>query len=381
MRQGLMSVAMALWASTAGAQMVAPVPNLPAQRHILAVHVGGRVVTHALPAGGTEYEHQWPGVYFESRFKGTRAYLAFNDTLNEYRLIVDDGTPITLNPPGKRSFEIGGLRRGTHTLRLEKVTESQGLSGAFDGFSIPADEKALTVPPRARQMEFIGDSSMTGYGDRSTTTKCSGDEWRSRSDTQQDYTALTAKHYNADYQINAVSGRGLIRNLGGFYPDISMSHIYPNALIDGAVPYEDPNWQPQIIVVKLNADFFGDLKPGEPWATQQALRADYLKAQEAFATLLHKRYPDAAILLWAAAEKDIKTPEDAKRLEIMQMTYANAAHRIGIAHFGFVPYSPAPEQSTGCDGHDSLTDQKNDAKALIDYIDAHPELWRTTAGR
>jgi hypothetical protein len=375
MRQRFLIAALTLMAGSAGAQTVTPVAELPAHRHVLPVHVGGRVVTHPLPDGGTEYEHQWPGVYFESRFAGTKAYLAFNDALNEYRLIVDDGSPIPLNAPGKGRFEITGLHPGTHTLRLEKVTESQGTSGAFDGFSIPAGEKALTVAPRVRQMEFIGDSSMAGYGDRSTTPKCGGDEWRTRSDTQQDYSALTAKHYNADYQINAVSGRGLIRNLGGFSPEVSMSHIYSHALIDGTAPYVDPKWQPQIIVVKLNADFFGDLKPGEPWATQQALRADYVKAQAVFATMLHQRYPNAALLLWGAAQKDIKTPEDAKALAAMQTTYTNAAHRIGIAHFGFVPYSSAPEQNTGCDGHDSLTDQKNDAKALIDYIDAHPELW------
>ncbi len=375
MRLGLLIAAIAVWAGAADAQTLTPVAHLPGHRQVLNVHVGGRVVTHPLPGGGTEYEHQWPGVYFEGRFAGTKAYLAFNDSLNEYRLIVDDGAPATLIAPGKGQFEVGGLRPGTHTLRLEKVTESQGTSGAFDGFSIPAGERALTVAPRARQMEFIGDSSMTGYGDRSTTPKCSGDEWRTRSDTQQDYTALTAKHYNADYQVNAVSGRGLIRNLGGFYPEVSMSHIYANALIDGTTPYVDPKWQPQIIVVKLNADFFGDLKPGEPWATQQALRADYVKAQSAFATLLHQRYPNAALLLWGAAKTDIKTPDDAKRLEVMQTAYANAAHKIGIAHFGFVPYSSVPEQSTGCDGHGSLTDHKNGAKALIDYIDAHPELW------
>ena len=372
MRQGPLIAAIAFWAGAASAQTLTPVANLPAHRHVLPVHVGGRVVTHPLPDGGTAYEHQWPGVYFEGRFKGTKAYLAFDDSLNEYRLIVDDGVPMTLNTPGKALFQITGLKPGTHTLRLEKVTESQGTSGAFDGFSIPPGEKALTVAPRPRQMEFIGDSSMSGYGDRSTP-KCNGDEWRTLSDTQQDYTALTAKHYNADYQVNAVSGRGLIRNLGGFYPDVSMSHIYPNALIEGTTPYVDPNWQPQIVVVKLNADFGGDLKPGEPWATRQALITEYLKAQAAFATLLHKRYPDAALLLWEPGDK--ATPEDARRLEATETIYTNAAHKIGIAHIGFVPNSSAPEESTGCDGHGSLTDQKNAAKALIDYIDAHPELW------
>ena len=378
MRQGLLIAAIALWAGATAAQTVTPVSSLPAHRQTLAVHVGGRVATHPLP-GGTEYEHQWPGVYFESRFRGTRAYFAFNDTLNEYRLIVDDGAPLTLNQPGKGLFEVTGLAPGAHTLRLEKVTESQGTSGAFDGFSIPAGEKPLSVPARVRQMEFIGDSSMTGYGDRSTTQKCTNEERRARTDTQQGYAALTAKHFDADYQINAVSGRGLIRNYGGFAPKAAMSFVYPNTLIDGAAPYNDPSWQPRIIVVKLNADFATPLTPGEHWTTQKDLEADYNNSLQAFATMLHQRYSSASILVWVPSTEAMKDPAQAKQTEEMEARYTAAAQKIGIPHIGFVPYPSVPAQGTACDYHGSLTDLKNAALAMVTYVDAHPELWSPAA--
>ena len=379
MRQGLLIAATALWAGAATAQTVTLVPRLPAHRQALAVNVGGRVATHSLPGGGTEYEHQWPGVYFESRFKGTKAYLAFNDTLNEYRVIVDDGTPLTLNQPGKGVFEVAGLAPGTHTMRLEKVTESQSTSGAFDGFSIPASERPLSIPPRVRQMEFIGDSSMTGYGDRSTTRKCTDEERRARTDTQQGYAALTAKHFNADYQINAVSGRGLIRNYGGFAPEAAISHVYANTLIDGTAPYNDPTWQPRIVVVELGADFAKPLTPGEHWATQKDLEADFNKSMLAFTTMLHQRYPTASILTWAPSSEAMKDPALSKQIGEMEAQYTAVYQKIGFPNVGFVPSPSGPNQGTGCDYHGSLTDLKNTAMAMVTYIDAHPELWGPTA--
>ena len=206
MRHGFLTIAAILWAGAAGAQTLTPVSAIPADRQVLPVHVGGRVVAHPLPGNTTEYEHQWPGVYFESRFDGTQVYLAFNDALNEYRLLIDGQAPLTVNQPGKGAFEITGLAPGAHGIRLEKITESQAVSGAFDGFFIAANEKALPIGGRVRQMEFIGDSSMTGYGDRSTTRQCTDEERRARTDTQQGFAALTAKHFDADYQINAISG-------------------------------------------------------------------------------------------------------------------------------------------------------------------------------
>src|SRR5205085_1653153 len=119
----------------------------------------------------------------------------------------------------------------------------------------PADEKVLPVAARRRQIEFVGDSSMTGYGDRSQSRVCTGDGIRASTDTQQGYAALTAKHFDADYQINAYSGRGMVRNYGGVEPDKTLPQLYPYTLFDKTGPYDDDAWQPRIIVVKLDADF------------------------------------------------------------------------------------------------------------------------------
>ncbi|MFT4076047.1 MAG: endoglucanase E [Asticcacaulis sp.] len=375
MRQVILAGCLLFCAGVAEAQTVKSIEAVPADRQVLDVHVGGRAAAHPMPGGGVAYEHQWPGVYFESRFEGQKLYMAFSDPWNEYRLLIDDLPLVKIAQPGEGRLEVGDLTPGMHQVRVEKVTESIDHAAMFDGFYIPADEKVLPVTARARQIEFIGDSSMSGYGNRSTTRTCTSEEIRLTTDTQQGFAALTAKHFDADYQINAISGRGLIRNYGGFSPDYAMSKVYPFVLLDKTVPYESDGWQPQIVMVKLNADLATPLTADEIWKTQDALETEYRKALRAFAFTLHTRYPQAAFLMWGP---DISKITDEKtRQAILADEAANAeeARRIGIPSLGFVP-TPGKLEGTGCDYHGSLADHRMVAAALISYIDAHPELWQ-----
>ncbi len=364
-----------IWAGIAGAQTVRSIDTVPADRQVLDVHVGGRVVIHPASGGGAAYEHQWPGVYFESRFEGQTVYLAFSDTWNEYRLLIDDLPPVTIAQPGDARLEVSDLPAGVHRLRLEKVTESIDHAAAFDGFYISANETALPVMARARQIEFIGDSSMSGYGNRSTTRTCTSEEIRLTTDTQQGFAALTAKYFDADYQINAISGRGLIRNYGGVVPDYAMSKVYPFVLLDKTVLYESHDWNPQIIMVKLNADFATPLNAGEQWSTPKTLRAEYWKAQASFAKVLHDRYPRAALLVFVPEPADL-TPEQGKEREAWERVMTQAAQKIGIARIGFVPWHVAHLEGTACDYHGSLTDHRMLATDLTSYIEAHSDLWQ-----
>lgn len=158
-----------------------------------------------------------------------------------------------------------------------------------------------------------------------------------------------------------------------------MSFVYPYTLADKTVPYTDPAWQPQIIFVKLDADFAKPLTAGEPWSTPQELAAGYRNAQLAFATMLHRRYPSAALLIWAPSTNDMQDPKVAARQQAMEKAYSDAIHKIGIRQIGFVPMPSEPPESTACDYHGSLNDLKRLAQATEAYIDAHPELWGATS--
>ena len=349
----------------------------------LPLHIGGRVQPMPLPLpmpkGATAYRHDWPGIYFEGAFVGDRVALKFDDASHEYRLFIDDAAPITLFRPGKVEVTIGGLARKAHRLRLEQVAESFLGAGSFEGFYIARDARPLTVKPRRRQIEFIGPSGMAGFGARSLKPECSFDELARTSDTQQAYTVLTAKHFDADYQTNLSSGHGLIRNVKEARDGPGLIFLHDRTLVEEPAPYSDHSWQPQIIVIQGIVDIaIGDPETGEKWATVDALWADWLAAYRGFIADLHRRSPHAALILeWPDAET-AKSLAYRVKLEAARQALADEAHRDGVRVilFSYPDWKTLTRmEQTGCDHHPSLADHRLFADWLERLIDAHPGIW------
>lgn len=345
----------------------------------LPARVVGRVLATPLaaplPPGATAYAHEWPGVYFETAFVGDGLVLKFDDGWHEYRLFVDDDPPLALVRPGQADIVVGGLAKGPHRIRLEKVSESFKVRGTFAGFYGPATARPLPVPARARRIEFIGPSGMTGFGDRSPTPTCTFEDERAATDTQQAYTALVAKHFGADYQINASSGHGLIRNVTEIRDDPGLVALYPYVFSDLTGPYADPSWRAQIVEIAALGDIIFPLRPDERWKTLEEMLPDWSKA---FATLLariHRQSPDAAILVDWPEEGDISPPQYRKTFADLRAAIGAAAADVGIRTIQFVPPYRGALERTGCGQHGSLKDNRDLAGWLIAYIEARPELW------
>jgi lysophospholipase L1-like esterase len=264
-------------------------------------------------------------------------------------------------------YSVNGLNGGSHAVRLEVVTESQGGPDSFGGFALPADGKILKPQKRVRQIEFIGDSHTVGYGNTSQTRECSKDDVWKTTDNSQAFGALTAKHYNADYQINAISGHGIVRNYNGFAGD-PVPVAYPYVLFDKRDRYEDRSWQPQIIVIALGTnDFSTPLNAGERWKSREELHADYEKTYTQFVQSLRKDYPRAYFLLWAT---------DAANGEI-QSEVKKVVHQLTAASETKVAFTPVNGLSmSACNWHPSIADDQLIAGKLMEFIDANPKLWQ-----
>jgi lysophospholipase L1-like esterase len=378
----LLAAALAALGATAVAAQTVTVDRAdrmpPGDMQPLAVRVGGRVVVEPSSGGGRAFRHEWPGVYFEAAFRGERVVLRFDDPANEYRLHVDDLTPIPLPQPGTAEVTIAGLADGLHTVRLEKVTESIDLPETFGGFYVPATARPLALPPpRSRQIEFIGDSNMAGYGIRSDTRQCTKDEVRLRTDTQAAYPALVARRFDADYQVNAISGRGLVRNYAGELPDAPLPAVYPRALPSQTGEWHDPAWQPQVIVVGLFAnDFSTPLEPGEQWATDDELVAAFTAAYAPFLAELHRRSPEAAVLVIRPDLSDQPEAQSAAMVEATQRSITAAAQATGLRTILFPVMPDLGLDKSACDYHGSLADHRKLADWMGAWLEAHPELWQ-----
>jgi lysophospholipase L1-like esterase len=341
----------------------------------LPVHIGGRVsispLSGALPHGARGYIHQWPGVYFETSFSGDMLVLRFDDPYNEYRLSIDGQAPQRIAQPGTSEYSVTGLPTGLHHVRLEKITESSDHLASFEGFYAPRNARIHRTKDRARRIEFIGDSGMTGYGIRTDTRDCTHEQSRLKSDTQIAYPALVAKRFDADYQINAISGRGLIRNYGGQWPDDTMLHAYRYAARERGMLYHDDGWHPDVIFVMLGSyDFYGDMKAGERWASLPAFAKEWTAAFEQFVIGLHGRAPDATIMV-AWPDRAAQPDTDAIRLfKQAQASIEAAARREGIRKLSFLEMAPGLKlQNSGCDWHASAEDHRQMAAYVTEAIE------------
>ena len=268
----------------------------PAPRPVRdSVHTAGRVED-----GGDVLRYSWPGVYFEGRIRGTGVGVVLDDPAADYDVQVDGATVATLVTPGRTTHWIRGLRDAAHTVRLVKRNDTPWSTSSFGGFVATPGGAVLARPAaRSRQIEFIGDSLTAGYGNLSASRECDGEQLKRTTDADVSYGALTARGLRADYQINAYSGQGMVRNYNGSSPEVNYRSFYDRALLNvpGDVWKNPGTWRPQLVVVHLGTnDFSTPVNPGEPW-TGESLAAAYRSAYSGFLTKLRQRYGTATTIL------------------------------------------------------------------------------------
>lgn len=359
----LLAGALAVAALTAHAQNTV-VDSVTTQRvNMLPIHAGGRVKIENLA-----YSYQWPGIYFETRFKGPAVTLIFDDNANTFNVLLDDKPYIVLNRPGQGSITVsaaGGMD-SIHRIRVEKRSETQYATGRFLGFiGMPADP--LEAHPR--QIEFIGDSLTVGYGNTSAFSQCTPEQIFETTDSQQGFGPLTAKHFDADYQINAFSGLGMVRNFDGReHPKYHMPMLYERALFDDPTPAKQPNWHPQVIVIGIGGnDFSTPIRPDESWGNEANLRADYVKIYTAFVKTLRARNPDAFIIL--ATPPHRQEGYTGGTDDVFTAIKAGGDTKIDRVTL--------PElDAIGCNGHPSTRADARVADFYIKYIEDHLQLWQ-----
>ncbi len=315
------------------------------------------------------YAYQWPGIYFEGRFKGRQATVDFADPNANYNLILDGKLLMIVLKPGTTPLTVTAPDDGPHTLRIEKRSETQYATGRFGGMFVPDKADALPAPDYPRQIEFIGDSYTVGYGNTSAFTQCTPDDIFQTTDAQEGFPALTAKHFNADYQVNAFSGLGMVRNYDGHeHPKYRMPMLYPRAIFDDPTPADRTGWQPQIIIIGIGGnDFSTPLHDDEPWKTRDALVADYEATFVTFVKNVRAANPGAFIIL-DAPDTDRAEYHDAVTA-VFNTLKAGGETRIDEL---ILPQT----DNTGCNGHPNIHDDQKVAAMLSAYIDAHPDLWQ-----
>jgi lysophospholipase L1-like esterase len=315
----------------------------------------------------------WPGVSIRAVFEGTscRAELEGRCCFDAF---VDGVLTGTVRISGQKAVYLlaKGLTDRNHKLILAKRGETTVEPVSFFGFVLDNGKKLVPPPePPARKIEFIGDSYTAGYANEYQGTACATEKADSiiceATNTNKAFGPLVARAFGAQYQIIAISGKGLVRNYNGIDPGKELPSYYDKILISSVKGGEKghawnfSSWKADVAIICIGInDFQGE----PPYADTVKFDAAY----EALLSRLRKQYPGVSIIccttkVWPV---DVLIPR-IKNIVARQ----KAAGHTDVHFFEFVAGNSALY------GHPSVHDHQAIADSLIPIV-AKATEWRRT---
>jgi len=306
----------------------------------------------------------WPGSSIKINFEGASIAALLQDESgdNYYNVILDNDSLFILRPQTIKQYQVlaSNLSKGPHTIEIFRRTEWNKESTNFYGFKINANAKLLAKsPPKKRKIEFYGDSITAGFAVEDTSGKDLYDSIYTNN--YASYAAITARHFEADYQCVCKSGIGVTVS----WDPMIMPELYDRLIpTDSNSKWDFSLYRPDVVVVNLfqndswlvnipeHPEFikrFGDEKPDEFFI---------ISAYQEFIAGLRTHYP-AANIICTLGSMDA-TKDGSLWPGYVQKAVASLKDENVYTHF--MPY----EESTA---HPNVQQQKNMANSLIEFIE------------
>ncbi|MGE4321135.1 MAG: SGNH/GDSL hydrolase family protein [Acholeplasmataceae bacterium] len=233
--------------------------------------------------------------------KNKQAYISvvIDDSCAPY-----EGTTYTLTQSELLLYIADELDEGFHTASFYKVNESLDNNIGIkrvktDGFFVDPkdDEEQLNI-------QYIGASTTTGYGDLATSPTAS--KTSANSNGLLAFTSLSAYMLNANWSITSASGWGISRGWntnGALNASLNIPSAFDYVAINSNGQVLDTLWNqeqfvPDIYVINLgsndfNTSNYSNLSETEKASFEQTFVNDY----KAFILKLHTYAPDAIIII------------------------------------------------------------------------------------
>jgi len=306
----------------------------------------------------------WPGSSIKINFEGASIAALLQDESgdNYYNVILDNDSLFILRPQTIKQYQVlaSNLSKGPHTIEIFRRTEWNKESTNFYGFKINANAKLLAKsPPKKRKIEFYGDSITAGFAVEDTSGKDLYDSIYTNN--YASYAAITARHFEADYQCVCKSGIGVTVS----WDPLIMPELYDRLIpTDSNSKWDFSLYRPDVVVVNLfqndswlvklkeHPEFikrFGDKVPDEAYL---------INAYQEFIAGLRAHYPEANIIC-SLGSMDATKPGS---LWPGYVQKAVASLKDENVYTHFMPY----EESTA---HPNVQQQKNMANSLIEFIE------------
>lgn len=235
--------------------------------------------------GAVRYD--WSGIYVQTDFTGSSISARISEDGESYHQVFIDGKLINkIHFTGKEPHDVllaSGLGKGSHRLRLQKVTEGERGMTTIHSFTAKGKGTFNAVAPKDRFIEIVGDSYTCGYG--SEGEENSHFEVKTEN-CDKAYACLIARYFDADYAIVAHSGMGITRNFGGNKWK-TMPQRYPQIFDDhDTVSYDFKQYKPDLVIINLGTNDF----------SVQGAPADYVSNYLKFIKTVRGHYGEVPIL-------------------------------------------------------------------------------------
>ena len=297
-----------------------------------------------------------PGVYIQARFTGGFCEMVINDeelwgNSHNYLEVVVDGGPSSRVQTTSKSNTIliaKGLAPGTHTLTICKATEA-GI-GFLEFVGLRCAALAPPIPKPVRKLEFYGDSITCGMGSDSSRVACKAGQWYDQHNAYKSYGATTARLLNAQWQLTAVSGIGMVHSC------CDMKQTMPDVwdktnLRENTQPWNFKNYQPDAVMICLGQN--------DGVQNAEAFRQTYTE----FIGKLRHIYPDAHIICLSSPMADANLQAFMKENLALIVAQMNEKGDPKVHRFIF-----SRQYSKGCDSHPDVAEHQLIAEELMPFL-------------
>lgn len=297
-----------------------------------------------------------PGVYFMGHFKGDSALLVVNDEIlwgtkhNYITIQLDREAPVRLQLKTRSDTILlkPKLKGPSHRFLFCKDTESNigycEIAGIYCEALLPME------PPPARKIEFIGNSITCSAGSDASVVPCGKGQWEDQHNAFMGYGPQTARQLNAQWQLTAVSGIGLMHSCCGL--KIVMPQVFDKiSLHNDTIQWDFNRYQPDIVTVCL----------GQNDGVQDS--AEFCTRYIVFLQTLRKYYPSAQIICLTSPMADSHLNQ-VQRHYLQSIT--RAMNRKGDKKVSCYFFERI--YNSGCDFHPDLKEHGMIAKELSGYI-------------
>ena len=297
-----------------------------------------------------------PGVYITAKFKGSKCEILVNDQVlygnnhNYLEIIIDGKNPYRIQLKDKVNvLQVPERLSDTeHTVMICKDTESNIGYLDFIGFNC---EQLLPLPSKPkRKIEYFGDSITSGTAMDLSVIPCGQGQWYDQHNAYMSYGARTSRNLNAEWQISALAGVGLVHSCCNM--KVVMPQIYDKVnLYNDSVKWNFKEYQPDVVTICLGQN------DGPQDSTLYC--GTYLK----LINNIRQHYPKADIVCLTSPMADNTLTPILKKYITSITAYENSTGDKKVSKYFF-----SRQYHNGCGGHPDMAEHELIANELTAYI-------------